>query len=124
MEDTVSASFASSFLSCAEEAGMLELHSPRLSGTRRSYISTCDLDFTKNTCCLGLGSRDGKCEQSVHRKRSDLPSAVTEAPGFPGSALRETLDSVPGVQGMAVGSGREISLESCKGVVGPFSWLL
>lgn len=75
------------------------------------YISTCDLDFTKNTCCLRLGNREGKCEQCLHRKESDLPSAVTDAPGFPGSALLEILEPVPSVQGMADGSGREVSLE-------------
>lgn len=34
---------------------------------------------------------------------------MSEAPGLPGSASLEVLESIPGVQGVANGSGREVS---------------
>ena len=42
------------------------------------------------------------------RESSDLASATSKTPGFPGSVV---LESVPGVQGVVDGSGREVSLE-------------
>lgn len=57
------------------------------------------------------------------RERLDQASTESEAPGIPGSALLEVLASVPGVQGVGNGSGRELSLEQSNGVVGHFSWL-
>lgn len=55
---------------------------------------------------------------------SSLQGAISKVLGFPGSAVLEILESVPGVPGVADGSDREVSQEQCRRVVGHFSWLL